>query len=235
MKIEESDAFMHVDFANKNLQIHCNIPSCTQEEVLFTIRPALYITLLIAETMAANEAIYMLGCKRYCNYKGYLNTFQFDGPYEEIHNSKMISGLIAIDSVVNYGNTEFTKVSIDRDLNKALLGFNGIDKEIEESNKKGEIYLNIKKISTGNWGCGAFCGNYILKFFQQAMAANVVKKNLDYSTFGDKEKCKNLRIIYERIKKSQLRIKDLYRILIEFKNDKESFSFNNYLKKVLKS
>ena len=91
----------------------------------------------------------------------------------------------------------------------------------------------MKKISTGNWGCGIFKGDYVLKFLQQVMAANLVKKQLDYSTFGDQEKFLKLNEIYENIKKSKLKIRDLYKILIEY-NDVASFSFNNYLKKELK-
>jgi len=235
-KIEDSDAFLHVDFANKNLQIHNNIPSCTQEEVLFSIRPALYITLLISETLKKNEAIFMLGCKRYCNYTGYLHTFKFAGPYEGINDEKKTSGLIAIDSVVNWGNLQFEPKYVDRDLNKAFLGFCGIEKVIEEYVKGKEISLDLKKISTGNWGCGAFGGDYVLKFVQQIMVANKIDRNLDYSTFGDKEKCMILREMDKKIKEKKLRIKDLYEILMDFvKELKKCENLEDYLRTRLKN
>lgn len=53
--MEESDAFYQVDFANKYLQIHQNIPSLTQEEVIFTIRPDIYPALLISDMLNDNE------------------------------------------------------------------------------------------------------------------------------------------------------------------------------------
>ena len=123
--------------------IHKIIPSFTQEDVIFKIRPAVYISLLIAETMPDNEAIFMLGCKRYCNYKGYRKSFRFIGPNEDIHKNKMISG-IAIDAVVNKGKSQFQRDNIERDLNKAFLGFGGIDNEIEEISKKVKICQKVK-------------------------------------------------------------------------------------------
>lgn len=124
-KIEDSNAYMHLDFANKNLMIHKIIPSLTQEEILFSLRPALFVSLLVSETIADNEAIFMLGCRRYCTYKGYLRNFEFTGGYEERKNNKFISGIIAIDSVINFSDMQFDENFIERDLNKAYLGFTG--------------------------------------------------------------------------------------------------------------
>ena len=231
-KIEDSNAFLHVDFANQNLMIHKIIPSLTQEEILFSLRPALFVSMLLSETMQKNEAIFMFGCKRYCNYKGYLESFRFDGPYEERKNEKIISGIIAIDSIVNFslGNCQFQKESIIRDLNKAYLGFFGVEKE-----EKGfkESSLDFNKISTGNWGCGAFGGDYILKFIQQVMAANEAKKTMDYSTFGNKEICSTLRQIYYRMIELKLQVKDLFEILDGYKG-KGTMEFHFYVKKKLK-
>jgi hypothetical protein len=47
----------------------------------------------------------------------------------------------------------------------------------------GAAHLSI---ATGNWGCGAFGNDHILKFFQQWMAASeVCATSLLYHTFGD--------------------------------------------------
>ena len=211
-KIEDSNAFLHVDFANKNLQIHQNIPSCTQEEVLFSIRPALYITLLLAETLKKNEAIFMLGCRRFCNYKGYLHTFEFNGGYEGMKDGEKISGIIAIDSVVDWGNSQFKPIEIDRDLDKAYLGFCGIEQDLNEYFKTRKFSLDTTIISTGNWGCGAFGGDAVLKFVQQIMVANVTGKNIDYSTFGDHAKCLKLRELDKKIKEKKVLVRDLYGI-----------------------
>lgn len=229
-KIEDSAAFLHVDFANKNLQIHQNIPSCTQEEVLFSIRPALYITLLLAETLKKNEAIFMLGCRRFCNYKGYLHTFEFDGGYEGLRKGDIISGIIAIDSVVNWRDSQFEKDEIDRDLDKAYLGFCGIEQELKEYLKTRKFSLDLNKISTGNWGCGAFGGDVVLKFVQQVMVANVTGKNMDYSTFGDQRKCVKLRELERKIKEKKVLVRDLYGILVDYWGKmKKVDNFEKYL------
>ena len=229
-KIEDSNAFLHVDFANKNLQIHQNIPSCTQEEVLFSIRPALYITLLLAETMKKNEAIFMLGCRRFCNYKGYLETFEFNGGYEEMKDGEKISGIIAIDSVVNWGNSQFKPVEIDRDLNKAYLGFCGIEQYLNEYFKTRKFSLDTTKISTGNWGCGAFGGDVVLKFVQQIMVANVTGKNMEYSTFGNHATCLKLRELDKKTKESKVLVRDLYGILMDFWEKSDGgVTFEKYL------
>lgn len=42
-----SDRPAFVDFANKNLHIHQVIPSCTQEEILFSCAPSCFVSMLI--------------------------------------------------------------------------------------------------------------------------------------------------------------------------------------------
>jgi len=44
----------------------------------------------------------------------------------------------------------------------------------------------VKRIITGNWGCGAFGGNLQLKFLIQWMAASLVGRELVYCPFGSK-------------------------------------------------
>ena len=41
------------------------------------------VSLLVCERMAPNECIFLIGCERYSSYKGYANSFQFDGNYED--------------------------------------------------------------------------------------------------------------------------------------------------------
>jgi hypothetical protein len=46
-------------------------------------------------------------------------------------------------------------------------------------------------IATGNWGCGAFGGDPILKAVIQIVAAAEAGRNLKYLTFGDEALSKN--------------------------------------------
>ena len=39
------------------------------------------VSLLVCEMMETNECVFLTGCERYSLYKGYANTFQFDGNY----------------------------------------------------------------------------------------------------------------------------------------------------------
>lgn len=230
----ETKAFFNVDFANKNLQIHRIIPSLTQEEVLFTLHPALYVSLLLSETMGDNEAIIMLGCKKYIASSGYLETFQFEGQAKNFNQNKkndLIQGIIAIDALC-YDNPymQFRKKCYDRDINKAYIGFSALD-----SKKIQNTILDANLISTGNWGCGVFGGNKHLKFIQQLIAASLAGKRLDYSTFGDEELAKDFRNIYQRIKELSLSVKDLYGIIEKFSKVATTIDqFDLYIKNFIK-
>lgn len=59
-------------------------------------------------------------------------------------------------------------------MNKAFCGFN-IHK----------LDNGQKKISTGNWGSGAFDGNLQYKFLIQWIAASVAGRSIDYFSFND--------------------------------------------------
>jgi hypothetical protein len=61
--IEDTDAYYQVDFANKYLHIHQIIPSCTQEEVMFSVRPECYLGIIICDVMLDHEAIIISGAK----------------------------------------------------------------------------------------------------------------------------------------------------------------------------
>ena len=130
--IEDSNAFLHMNFANKNLMMHKIVASFTQEEVLFALRPALYVSLLVSETMLDHEAILMFGCRRYCNYTGYRKTFKFTGPSDELKNNRTIPGIISIDAFENSSvDDQFKKKVVLRDLNKAFAGFSAENFKIQ--------------------------------------------------------------------------------------------------------
>jgi len=60
---------------------------------------------------------------------------------------------------------------VRRDLDKARLAFDG-----------------ARIVATGNWGCGAFGNDFILKFLQQWMAASDADvSELVYHTFGHRK------------------------------------------------
>ena len=115
---------------------------------------------------------------------------------------------------------------------------------VQEGNKKekseggnsiqnlNDLNIDFNKISTGNWGCGMFKGDFVLKFLQQLMAASEAKKNLDYSTF-DSEKCLFLKQIHDKIVEYKLKVSDLF-VLIEGYHGKGTRGFHEIIRNKLK-
>jgi poly(ADP-ribose) glycohydrolase len=148
-----------VDFANEDLHIGTIIPSATQEEILFSCRPELFPGVMFCQRMMPDEAIVITGAPRVVNYTGYLHTFRFhDGFPNAIVDSAQYppQAIIAIDAVLE---NQFSRASIERDVNKAYVGFS-CPIEPVSAGRSADL------ISTGGWGCGAFGGDQALKFLQ---------------------------------------------------------------------
>mmetsp|Transcript_6610 Transcript_6610/g.9264 ORF Transcript_6610/g.9264 Transcript_6610/m.9264 type:complete len:447 (-) Transcript_6610:112-1452(-) len=198
-KIEDSTASHHVDFANARLHIGRIIPSATQEEILFSIKPELFAAMLLEshEPMRDNEAIIISGARCFSTYSGYLNSFRFTGPVTKIESRP--PSIIAIDAVVvSSYNEQFAKSSLERDLLKAYLGFRDAD-----------------SVSTGGWGTGAFGGDPILKFLQQWVAASLANvNNLDYSCYANPSLFKRLTKIHAALQ--HLYVHELWQLILDF-------------------
>ncbi len=67
-----------VDFANKQLHIGKVIPSCTQEEVMFSVRPEALLAIPVSATMGDGEVITIQGARQVCDYTGYGSAFRVD-------------------------------------------------------------------------------------------------------------------------------------------------------------
>ncbi|CAM9694971.1 unnamed protein product [Phaeothamnion confervicola] len=76
-----ADAEMHVDFTNRHLHIARVILSATQDEVLFSVCPDLFLAMLMCgEHVAGDEAIIVGGARKNSCYDGFLDTIRFAGP-----------------------------------------------------------------------------------------------------------------------------------------------------------
>lgn len=170
-RMEDTDAEVFFDFANRDLHIHSIIPSLTQEEVLFSACPELFPALLVCERMADDEVIVLEGARRFCEYSGYLRSFRFEG----LRDDRRAQEVLAADAVFH---DHFSPESVLRDLDKVWLGFTA---------------CRGRSVSTGHWGCGAFGGNRVAKFLQQCCAAAESDTALAYSTFGDEDTAAALR------------------------------------------
>lgn len=148
----------HVDFANKTLHIGAVIPSATQEEVMFSIRPDLFTVMLVAGkvAMADDEAILVSGARRFSLYTGYLRTFEWAGPVAKLE--ERAPTVVAIDAtVVQSRVAQYSQAQNTRDVTKCWLGFLGGRDFVSASPQPAWA------VSTGAWGCGAFGGDPVLK------------------------------------------------------------------------
>ena len=174
--------------------------------------------------MDNNDAIRIDNLIQYSNYSGYGYTFKFEENAIK-NNEKLIKhNIIAIDAVCS-SRGGLDEESVERDLIKAFIGFNLVNFEDKEIEKKKKI------ISTGNWGCGAFGGDFELKFIQQWLAATFAGvEKLYYYTFKRNEmnlavkNADNIRLIkpyelYLRLTKRELEKRKVLEIIMDDSSD----------------
>ncbi|UJR12124.1 hypothetical protein I4U23_016301 [Adineta vaga] len=212
---EEANAF--VDFANKQIHIHSIMPSATQEEILFSCCPEAFLSILVCDTLRFNEVVILRGCKRFIDYRGYGETFQYVGPHPN-YNSKNIQDILIMDACLS---NHFNQRNIDRDLNKVWTAF---------SNARAKI------IVTGNWGCGIFGGDPVFKFLQQICATSVlgdIVMKLDYSVYGDEKLASKLKDLMKQLEKNKKTVADVYKMMVKYGENENSYSskstFGNYV------
>jgi poly(ADP-ribose) glycohydrolase len=98
---------------------------------------------------------------------------------------------VAIDAIPFFGQTvgdQLEQEFLLRDLNKAFVGFMGIQAlneslllEFENLGTKSDR----KAIVTGKWGCGAFNGNPEIKFIIQWIASSINQRDMIFTSFMD--------------------------------------------------
>ncbi|KAJ3411796.1 hypothetical protein HDV05_001695 [Chytridiales sp. JEL 0842] len=218
-----SDAF--VDFANKDIHIHKVIPSCTQEEVLFSVVPECYLAILLFPRLEPNEVALIHNVARVCDYTGYLDTFKF----ERILETQQLQTIIVIDAT---HTKHFQSGMVTRDISKAFMGFSSCLKS------------SCLSIATGHWGCGVFGGNKYHKFLQQilafAMATSTFSKSdsekpfvLHYSCFNDTDLVKEFEGWLDFLARRQISVQQLCTWLVGYDIATNKDSFKTYMDKLL--
>uniref|UniRef100_A0A6B2L5L4 poly(ADP-ribose) glycohydrolase n=1 Tax=Arcella intermedia TaxID=1963864 RepID=A0A6B2L5L4_9EUKA len=166
--IETSPAEVHADFANKFIGGGCLENDFMMEEILFAIKPELIVSMALCSYMQDEEAIVIAGARQYSSYSGYGHSFTFLGDYEDAR--AVPATVAAMDALQGLSKIQFKEGLMLRDMNKARVAFQG-----------------ARTVATGNWGCGAFGNDHVLKFLQQWLAASEAKvEMLYYHTFSDK-------------------------------------------------
>ncbi|CAF4683694.1 unnamed protein product [Rotaria sp. Silwood1] len=227
-KIEDVKCALQVDFANKYIGGGVLGAGCVQEEIRFTICPEMLVSLLVCEKMEVNECIFLIGCEQYSSYKGYANSFQFDGDYKD-NTSKDNWGrkwchVVAMDAVCFYDPTlQYDMKYVQRELIKAYTSFYPQATKIERENMFG--------IATGNWGCGAFNGDRQLKAIIQLMAASEAGRPLIYAAYLDKNLVKSFYEVYEYLFSQRARVRHLYRYLERYSIENNRRSLFEYILK----
>jgi hypothetical protein len=99
--MEDHTDIVCANFANPYVGGGALRKGCAQEEILFSIFPQLYVSILICERLSDNEAIFMSNFRRYASYEGYQMTTKIKDPASLDGVSRM--DFVAIDA------TKFTK------------------------------------------------------------------------------------------------------------------------------
>ena len=235
-KFEEKDINIHiksmdtpeietqsiVDFANMDLQTGQIIPSATQEEILFSTRPEMYIAMFICQRIYENEILIISGADKLFEYEGYSQNFKYlkinESIYNDNYNNNLNENILALDATMF---DHYLYNNVIQDISKFYTACNYC------KNK-----YNNPAISTGSWGCGAFGSDRAHKFLQQLLCAKANDVKLSFSAFGKEKYCNDLKELLKCIIKCRPKVSDLWELIIKFKgnNDEE---FHEYLKQKL--
>jgi hypothetical protein len=114
---------------------------------------------------------------------------------------------------------QFSSGAIERELNKAYVGFLGARDGALDGEPTGAVAAaSLPPIVTGNWGCGAFGGDLQLKAMIQWMAASLAGRVcIHYLTFGDERLAAGLEAVTRRLRALDCSVGTLASMLCKFK------------------
>eukprot|EP00002_Diphylleia_rotans_P037108 TRINITY_DN8264_c0_g1_i1.p1 TRINITY_DN8264_c0_g1~~TRINITY_DN8264_c0_g1_i1.p1 ORF type:complete len:584 (-),score=128.39 TRINITY_DN8264_c0_g1_i1:143-1894(-) len=219
---DDGHKMIQVDFANKMIGGGVLGHGCVQEEIRFVINPELIVSRLFTTCMADNESVHILGAERYSDYKGYARTFQFSKDHfdsTERYGDRIGTYIVAIDATERV-RSQFDPELVDRELNKAFCGFQGITRKNSPTLMHAD-FPEYSEVATGNWGCGVFGGDVRLKFVIQLLACSEAEKNMVYFTFGDEDLTKQLSDMASLLTEN-FSVGSLYETLVAYCSSKSS-------------
>lgn len=218
---------LQVDFANRFVGGGVLGRGCVQEEIRFAICPELIVSLLFTEALASNESLVITGFEQYSSYSGYADTFLYTGDYkdETIRDAwgRRQTQLVAIDALVLKAQPQqqFSAGLRLREVNKAYCGFHCSD----PPGPSGAF----PAVATGNWGCGAFGGNTELKAMLQLMAAARAKRDVVYTTFGNRQFARDLCEVHEMLTRSGCTVARIWSLVAQYAAQKERNGLFNFI------
>ena len=221
-RIEDADpsgaSTWEADFANSMIGGGVLASGCVQEEIRFLLSPELIASLLLTERMGPLENVLITGSERFSSYTGYASDFKFGGNFQDVASNDIVGSpdsnaqtlhkaefrrkttITAMDAV-SYSRQEyglqFRTQAIRRDLDKAFVSFQQRSSAGDGGDGSGVMGgATAPWIATGNWGCGAFGGDLVLKAVIQIVAAAEAGRDIKYLTFGNDELSKQITELY---------------------------------------
>lgn len=176
--IDDQWDMFRIDFANQFIGGGSLGRGCVQEEIMFSICPELNVSRLICEKMSDHEAIILTNSEQFSFIQPgtYGWSTKHQGPRRHCQYPNVIVAIDALYFRQRHDAFEFSRKGIERELLKARAGF--------EVKHNGGGMRNA--VATGNWGCGAFNGDFELKLLIQWLAASLAGKELHYFPFDHK-------------------------------------------------
>lgn len=184
-RIEDAANCLHADFANAYLGGGVLRGGNVQEEIRFSVCPECIAGMLFCESMELNEAIIIVGTRRYAEPGGYGGSFHCAGacldPPEGTpadQSGRVGPHIVAFDALMFPGLAQYDDPFILRELIKSHAAFLGDLDEDAAQRPAG--------VATGNWGCGVFGGDPQLKSLIQWVAASRAGREFVYYPYGDR-------------------------------------------------
>ncbi len=188
-----------------------------QEEIKFSVAPECICAMLFCERMTAHEAIILTGHEVFSRSIGYGWSLEYGGslidPVKTDKEGTPLSTLVAFDAIYFPSSAhpkktgQFKRGCILRELVKSFVAFRDPGTHPECSSS------TYQRISTGNWGCGAFNGNHQLKFLIQWLSSTVACRPIVYYTFRDRSLA-NASEIVKAIHAKGINARDMYTLII---------------------
>lgn len=217
---------MTITACSHRFPIHMYISTHVQEEIRFVINPECLVSILFCEKMDELESILITGAEQFSSYTGYGGMFKYTAPYMDTNPvdkcRRRCVSIVAIDAIpflYTGDDSQFQKLGILRELNKAFCGFSTTTTSDDISTQ------TLTPVATGNWGCGAFGGNKHLKTLIQWMSASRAGREVKYYSFQETALSQEQAKITKKLLSQQVTVSQLYRALISDSEVKDIFDY----------
>lgn len=206
LPIESDIHTLQADFANAFVGGASLSYGCVQEEIKFSQCPELNVARLYSERLEDNEALIISGAEQFSSSYGYKYNLRFAGDFVELERAQdggSLQMIVVIDAMQFRGpammREQFCRRMISREIIKVCAGIMHL---WTNTCKEDTIHRRKRVFATGNWGCGAFGGDKMLKACIQLIAAGISGLDVVYHTFGDKELADQLDKVVKLLRES---------------------------------